>query len=75
VTEDEARGKWCPFARRASTRSDYDSVVRAMASINRIGEDGRPDPECRCVASDCMAWRRVDLLRNDGYCGLTNNDR
>ena len=48
-TEAEAREKWCPEARWAED---------AMPGANRWGGHTRP-PECRCIASNCMAWRWV----------------
>ena len=53
LTEAEARTKWCPH-----TRGIYSG-----SAFNRLGElsPGNPaelNPEvCRCIASDCMAWR------------------
>ena len=51
MTEDEAKTKWCPFARYVSIRGE---------GINRWIHEGEtqtnPEPS-RCIASDCMAWR------------------
>ena len=76
MTEDQAREKWCPFARL--------SINSEMSWDNR-GNDYH-DPYC--IASDCMAWRRTystdELFTDDdgnicvrtlagsigGYCGL-----
>jgi hypothetical protein len=70
VTEEEARGKWCPFARRAAFLADFDGVTRSMTAVNRSGN--LPDEDCRCIASDCMAWRWLAHGHDDGYCGLAN---
>lgn len=71
LTEEQARTKWCPFARPDQTVS-LDGIIYA-----RKGD---------CIASDCMAWRWATLpperqLRSEtsktanpvpgkGFCGL-----
>lgn len=72
MTEDEAKTKWCPFARYTSVRG---------TGINRWIDEGdtnmSPDP-AKCIGSACMAWREVTSFRADrltdeivgGYCGL-----
>ena len=82
MTEDEAKQKWCPFARQASQFRE--GAPDAMVVANRSEKDF---PLGNCIASECMAWRwdsRVaklephpdgDMcLRWDseprGYCGL-----
>jgi hypothetical protein len=60
LTEDEAKAKWCPLARTL----DFDGH-NASAPHNRVY---RVDynvvesdmPGCHCIASACMAWRKVD---------------
>jgi hypothetical protein len=59
MTEDEAKQRWCPFARYAS----FD------ASVNR-SHDARIPERALCLASDCMAWRWADREAGDGDCGL-----
>lgn len=64
MTEDEAREKWCPFARVAVT--EHSDMHASIASANRLPGTGGsavddPDlewPSPRCIASDCMAWRK-----------------
>lgn len=46
MTEDEAKTKWCPFARSAPSRG---AVI-----YNR---DGAGNPYVLCIGSACMAWR------------------
>lgn len=53
MTEEEARQKWCPFARCGDT-----------AGCNRNGSEFELKPYC--IASDCMAWRWWDTLSDDG---------
>ena len=58
MTEEEAKTKWCPFARARGFASE--------AAINRpwtgLPQDHQkadiPDGECKCIGSACMAWRR-----------------
>ncbi len=54
MTEEQAREKWCPYARSYSFEEFQFNT--AMASTNRE-PDGAPNKACRCIASDCMAWR------------------
>lgn len=65
VTEEEAKTKWCPFARKL-----LDSC-NGRASYNIKDDDER----IRCVASGCMAWRWNNQRTfpdtgNKGDCGL-----
>jgi hypothetical protein len=83
LTEEEARGKWCPQAR----------VEFSRGSINRLAGGGWNGP-ANCIASECMMWRGIqetwiiskeryakpretfsadDFMMkygNKGYCGL-----
>jgi hypothetical protein len=69
MSEDEAKRKWCPFARAWDGQG---------ASTNRIasGDLNIPGPrsDCNCIASKCMAWRWTRAVTEDGdpccYCGL-----
>lgn len=61
MTEDEARTKWCPFARAAEPQRFGDNGPMApVAAVNR-GSDALRDPSWSpnvlCIASACMAWR------------------
>jgi hypothetical protein len=67
MTEDEARQRWCPFAR---STDGGDDEVQAV-SVNRV-RDGKPDLWCLCIASDCMAWRTFGTA-NEGFCGLAGS--
>lgn len=64
-SEDEARKRWCPFAR----------IEAATSAINRldVGEVRWPIG-CRCIASACMAWRwwndPAPPKAREGFCGL-----
>lgn len=50
LTEDEAKTKWCPFARLGEIGATY----------NRTG----PVAGLQCIASDCAAWRDVPRERH-----------
>lgn len=54
LTENEAKQKWCPLARTENSR-DVPAV-----SVNRFGNG--LDMDCYCLASACMAWRKVDQI-------------
>lgn len=68
VTEEEAKGRWCPFARVLR------SSPTGLAGVNRDGD--RIDPRTICFGSACMAWRKDHDSNYDGkgnlrgYCGL-----
>lgn len=72
MTEDEARRKWCPFARVP----DGGNVPGAVTATNRhagrkTGADGKPRilrGNAMCIASECMAWRWTSV--QGGICGL-----
>lgn len=56
MTEEEAKTKWCPFARTKTLKFSTDDG--GVASANR-DFDGLPiDHLHTCMASACMAWRR-----------------
>jgi len=63
-TEEEAKTKWCPFAR---VGSEYEPGF----SLNRI-TDGPVKPAA-CIASRCMAWRKK-MQDGSGFCGLAGQE-
>jgi len=63
VRAEEARMKWCPFARSAWQEGN------AVTTVNR-DTMGSFHAKCHCLASNCMAWRWSDKDREKGYCGL-----
>jgi hypothetical protein len=77
MTEDEAKTKWCPYAR---TVMEWDPPVRVVGPFNRDdiveGSGSTSDiiSKALCIGSACMAWRSVVPLVNDkelhGFCGL-----
>lgn len=64
ITEEEAKTKWCPFARLSEMGGTY----------NRVG----PAAGLYCIASACMTWRwginpgseQYPAGTRIGYCGL-----
>lgn len=67
LTEDQAREKWCPFARVAEPWRFAGHESGQPASVNR-GSDGvmASDgvPNCCCIASKCAAWRGQEDARS-----------
>jgi hypothetical protein len=60
VTEEEARNKWCPFARvHTPDRTGSTAANRDFDGLRRGSQ---------CIASDCMMWRKDS--QSTGYCGL-----
>lgn len=56
MTEDEAKAKWCPFARTKTAAFGQDNV--SPAGVNR-DFDGEPvDLLHTCLASRCAVWRK-----------------
>jgi len=75
MTENEAKKKWCPYARASD-------LGHSPVSVNRRGNF--PDQDCYCIASSCMAWRwngdspafpdagsedSLDYNARKGFCG------
>jgi hypothetical protein len=57
MTEEEARGKWCPASRYSA--HDEPSSNRWKQSLP-LDEPHATNPvPCRCIASACMWWRWV----------------
>lgn len=73
MTEEEARTKWCPFARVVTEREPKNPAFGPYNRLALNGEDPddqmwMQDPEIHCIASDCMAWRTN--AAGYAYCGL-----
>ena len=82
MMEDQARTKWCPYARTDRGRDVGNATVNRGHCPDSINWSNT-----RCIASDCMAWRHttdrsteqasIENLHNmsgkpdDGYCGLS----
>jgi hypothetical protein len=65
MKQDEARKKWCPFARV------FTGTSSAFVSANRNMLE-RDENKANCIGSACMAWRYTYELDQQagGYCGL-----
>lgn len=64
MTEDEAKTKWCPFARAPL---GVDGQVPVGASVVGRRTTGEPDAACLCIGSACMAWRWTAKPRTGRY--------
>lgn len=71
MTEQEAKAKWCPFARVAFGWNEAlrDSEQAVAATVNR-GDN--LSAHTSCIGSACMAWRwdENEPLCEHGHCGL-----
>lgn len=79
MTEQDAKTKWCPLYRVATSGGDTSTfemdnrpVEHAEDAEQRWRPTGEFHPVARCVGSRCMAWRWVMPVVGDsrGYCGL-----
>lgn len=72
LTEDEAREKWCPFARSVRWERQDEKIdlpgSPVVANREPLGDE---DGGCLCIASNCMSWRVSRFFdKPGGYCGL-----
>lgn len=61
-TEDEAKTKWCPFARVQAAVALRGQASFHGAAFNRLAIEPALEIDTnpinsRCIASECMAWR------------------
>ena len=70
-TEEQAREKWCPFARIGFGMNAPDHTCLA-ATGNRVTT---MDDECNCIASECMVWRWAGWWKIDDYWVSLNGPR
>ena len=81
MTEEEAKTKWCPFARVITVHTAEGMIVGPGNRTEICGEDHFTKPMGSfCIGSACMAWRWdenepvpfTDETQppNGGYCGL-----
>lgn len=72
MTEEEAEGKWCPFAMAPAS---YHNEVHHM---NNREYSGHGRGNCRCLASACMVWQWEEnymKLINRGVMPMTAPNR
>ena len=70
-TEDQAKRRWCPFARVKATGMERNSFNRLFSGV---GDERRSDtnpPSSRCIASECMAWQFTS--DETGFCGMVRS--
>jgi len=74
MTEEEAKTKWCPYARLGSSTSGLGGFNRFISPAREADFDGT-----RCVGSACMAFRwspdttlemSGHIVTRQGFCGL-----
>lgn len=70
MTEEQAKGKWCPFTRVAGLPG---SAAEGNVYNRWPGEDILSS--ATCMGSACMAWRwdgadPADRSKFNGHCGL-----
>lgn len=66
MTEEEAKTKWCPYARvqmGGSASAQLSSGHNRQAAYVNWAADNTP-PGTRCIASACMAWRETYVIAN-----------
>jgi hypothetical protein len=83
MTEEEARNRWCPFAKIALA-SENGQIVGYNRIEDAIEGSTKLPTASFCIASRCMAWRwggRGNTERKqqqeferktEGYCGLAS---
>lgn len=60
MTEDQAKEKWCPFARVPLTNV-RNEIESGSPVVNRC-TDGRINSSVLCIGSACMAWRKAGQI-------------
>lgn len=65
MTEDEAKTKWCPFAKR--------TIWGISAGVNRDGGGDNIIDSCECIGSKCMAWRYIQPPHKKGDIFFTTD--
>lgn len=64
MTEDDARTKWCPFARAVVVAKGAQDVP-THNRLTMVGMDHSAIDMINCIASECMAWRWSDVRREN----------
>jgi hypothetical protein len=82
MTEEEARTKWCPYARVIMDWSEKHPVAGPFNRDRLIADSGNEEDhisQALCIGSACMAWRcdrpedwsaEMWTPTAHGYCGL-----
>jgi hypothetical protein len=72
LTEEEARGKWCPQVRFSNFNGEYPDAESAVNTYDRATQA----KDFGCIASECMMFRHSGLtckgepMKDQYYCGL-----
>lgn len=73
MTEDEAKTKWCPFVREVGVAANGKQYTAGNRHIDFKSNATYGNPVgCRCIASECMAWR-TDPMYRDRYMVTFNS--
>jgi hypothetical protein len=80
MTEQEAKQRWCPFARTVEYTGGGGSQPRNRVADSRdMSVLASTLLGVQCIGSQCMAWRKTKAPAElntamvewrDGYCGL-----
>lgn len=70
MTEDEAKTKWCPFARQAALLS---RETGECATANRDGGNHYGVDNVNCIGAACMAWRVTREQFRDATTGALSD--
>ena len=62
MTEDEAKTKWCPFARATFTVPPTINSPRENGYVGNRDCNNSVIPNVNCIASSCMAWRWLGYI-------------
>lgn len=58
MTEEEAKTKWCPFARVGVRWMDSQAESLADLTAVPVNRGSSAEDLARCIGSACMAWRQ-----------------
>lgn len=64
VTEEEAKKRWCPFAKYAAAGPhpswpEMPTIIAPQSRAWGLAQDSCAFPQ-NCIASECMAWRKQE---------------
>lgn len=74
LTEEEAKGRWCPQARSLGVVNEWVNATSSVNSIQVVSNRDHPSGNMpACIASSCMFWRwseekkirDIDLVTSD----------
>lgn len=61
---EEAKNKWCPFARVGTGMSDEHGW-----SYNRLDTQNLLPESAMCITNKCMLWKWYGTCKDNGFCG------